>query len=191
MNSNLFIENDFNSGEGFNTNIFGPPLWFILHLISFNYPVNPTEEDKKNYYNFLISVGKVLPCKYCRDNFENNLKAIEFNKDVFKNRKTFSMFVFRLHNCVNKMLGKDCPISYNEVRERFEMFRARCYHKPEEIKKEKTIEKTIEKGCTNPLYGVKSKVTLHIVPLKKAIKTITIDPRCIPKKITSLFKKKK
>ena len=38
--------------------------------------------------------------------------------------------------------------------------------------------KSIEKGCTNPLYGVKSKCVLKIVPVNCRLKTFKMDPRC-------------
>ena len=47
-----FNDNDYNSGEGMLTSVWGPSMWHTLHTISFNYPVNPTEEDKKNYKIF-------------------------------------------------------------------------------------------------------------------------------------------
>ena len=31
------------------TSVWGPSLWQYLHTMSFNYPVKPTKEDKKNY----------------------------------------------------------------------------------------------------------------------------------------------
>ena len=41
-----FGKNDFSSGEGFQTSIWGPLIWTSLHIISFNYPVNPSLENK-------------------------------------------------------------------------------------------------------------------------------------------------
>ena len=64
----IFSDEEFNSDNGMMTAIWGPALWHSLHTISFNYPVNPTEEDKIRYYKYFKYLGKVLPCKYCRDN---------------------------------------------------------------------------------------------------------------------------
>ena len=63
-NSYNFNEEDYSSDNGMMTAIWGPPLWFTLHTISFNYPVNPTEEDKRRYYKYFKYLGKVLPCRY-------------------------------------------------------------------------------------------------------------------------------
>ena len=50
-------------------------------------------------------------------------------------------------------------------------------------KKKKTkIKKKIESGCTNPMYGNKSKCILNIVPKNTKCKTFKIDKRCIIKR---------
>ena len=122
----VFTKTDYESNNGMSTSVFGPPIWFSLHMMSFNYPVNPTDIDKANYREYLLALGKVLPCSHCRNNFSNNLKSAGFNKGVFKDRDTFSKFVYKLHNVVNDRLGSKTKISYNDVRDRFEHFRSRC-----------------------------------------------------------------
>ena len=54
LKKRVFTENDYNSGNGFSTYVWGGLLWFNLHLISFNYPVDPSEDDKKHYKDFII-----------------------------------------------------------------------------------------------------------------------------------------
>ena len=54
-----------------NVNKWGPGGWDFLHSITFNYPLNPTDSDKKYYSDFFKSIGNMLPCKYCRMNFKN------------------------------------------------------------------------------------------------------------------------
>ena len=115
----IYSNSNYNSNNGMQTSMFGP-IWFALHMISFNYPVNPTKADKINYMTYINSYKYVLPCIYCRNNFDENLKKAKFGIDVMKNRYTFSKFVYNLHNIVNKMLKKDIKISYNEVRDRYE-----------------------------------------------------------------------
>ena len=31
------------------TSVWGPSMWHYLHTMSFNYPIHPTEQDKKYY----------------------------------------------------------------------------------------------------------------------------------------------
>ena len=175
----VFNDNDFNSGDGMLTSVWGPGLWHTLHTISFNYPVKPTKECKNNYYNFFILLEKILPCKYCRINYSSNLKSTNFCKKVFTDRETLSRWVFNSHNHVNEMLHKKCDLTYEQVRDRYENFRARC--NLSKSSKQCTIKKTKKKkelGCTNPLYGVKSKCILSIVPVDCRKKTFKMDPRC-------------
>ena len=43
-----------------------------------------------------------------------------------KDRNSFSRYVYRLHERINKNLGKKSGLSYCDIRERYEHFRARC-----------------------------------------------------------------
>ena len=79
---------------------------------------------------------------------------------------------------VNKNLGKKSGLTYAQVRDRYENFRSRCLNN-ESVNKGKT---TIEKGCTDPLYGVKSKCVMNIVPKSSKKQTLTIDDKCMIKK---------
>jgi hypothetical protein len=175
----IFTENDYNSGDGMMTSVWGPPLWHTLHTISFNYPVNPTKEHKKNYYKFYSNLVNVLPCKYCRDNLKKNLEKHPLTMSVFENRNSLSRWVYELHEIINKMLGKDSGLSYEDVKDRYEYFRARCVINPKEY-----VSTKIEKGCTEPLYGVKSKCIINIVPRDNRKSSFKMDPQCE-------FKKKK
>ena len=125
-----------------------PSLWHFLHTMSFNYPVHPTKEDKMNYMNFIHSLKFILPCKYCRINLKRNLKETGFSIKCMKNRETFSMFIFNLHNHINEMLGKRNVLTYDEVRERYENFRSRCNKKTQKVKKFKMDKNKICKANT-------------------------------------------
>ena len=63
-----------------------------------------------------------------------------------KNRETFSKFVYNLHEHINGMLGKSSGLSYEDVRERYEHFRARCSAKKMKSKIFKYNNKTKKKG---------------------------------------------
>lgn len=181
MNSNhIFSENEYNSGEGMMTSVWGPPLWHVLHTISFNYPINPTNEQKKYYYKFYSNLKNILPCRYCRDNLKDNLTKLPLTKDVFKNRDSLSRYIYELHETVNHMLGKTSGLTYDDVRDRYEHFRSRCLENP------KKFNHNIEKGCTEPLYGIKSKCVLNIVPRDDRLSSFKMDPKC---KITKRKKK--
>jgi len=176
MSNKVFDKDDYNSGDGMMTSIWGPPMWHVLHTISFNYPIKPTKEDKTNYYNYFIGLKYILPCRYCRENFVKNLKTIPLRKSTLKSRDTLSRWVYLLHEEVNKLLGKKSNLSYEMIRDRYETFRSRCLNETEiPIKK--------ETGCTKSLYGMKGKCILNIVPKKTQINTFNIDPTCKIKKV--------
>ena len=177
----VFSKKDYKSGDGMLTSVWGPPMWHYLHTMSFNYPVNPTLSDKKHYRDFIINLQYVLPCKYCRMNLTNNFKKKPLQMCNMKNRDTFSRYVYELHEIVNKMLHKTSDLSYCEVRERYEHFRSRCTEEKPKIfnfKKTNTRRKK-EKGCTEPLYGKKSKCVISIVPQEDKTATLKIDKKCI------------
>jgi hypothetical protein len=171
----IFTDSDYNSGDGMMTSIWGPTMWHMMHTISFNYPVKPTKEEKEFYYNFYNNLKYILPCRYCRENLVKNLEILPLKKSVFKNRYTLSRYIYDLHEVVNKMLNKKSNLLYEDVRDRYEHFRSRCLQDPKK-------ELKTEKGCTEPLYGIKSKCILNIVPKDNKSKTFTIDKKCVIKK---------
>lgn len=173
-----FSKQDYASTDGFLTSVWGPMLWSYLHTMSFNYPNEPTAENKKHYRDFVLNLQHVMPCKYCRLNLVKNLKELPLTVDHMKNRETFSRYIYELHELVNKMLNKQSGLSYEDVQERYENFRSRCtIEKKVVIKEEKK-----EKGCTVPLYGKKSKCVIKIVPQEEKQETFQMDKKCIKHK---------
>ena len=170
----VFNKEHYNSGDGMLTAVWGPPMWHTLHTISFNYPIKPSKDQKEHYYQYFKTLEHILPCRYCRENYKENLKKLKFGKKHFKDRDALSRFVYKLHEMVNKNLGKTSGLTFNQVRDRYEHFRARCLNKEEEKKKDPKVEK----GCTDPLYGVKSKCVMNIVPKNSKKKSLTIDDKC-------------
>lgn len=177
----VFSDQDFLSGDGFLTTVWGPPMWHYLHTMSFNYPVQPTAADKRNYRAFILNMQNVLPCKYCRINLKTNFKNHPLRACHMENREAFSKYVYELHEIVNKLLGKTSGLSYCDVRERYEHFRARCTDEPNP-RMAKTRKHKKDKGCTEPLYGKYSKCLLKIVPQDAATETMSIDRQCIKRK---------
>ena len=175
MNKNTFTNNDYNSGEGMITYIWGPAFWHVLHTISFNYSVTPTLKQKKDYYKFIKNLKNILPCKSCRDNLKKTLKILPLTVNIFDNRYTFSKYIYDLHEIINKMLNKNISLTYEQVRDRYENFRSRCI--------DISLNKNIETGCVEPLYsGTKSKCILSIIPRNNKTQSFAIDDNCLLKK---------
>ena len=81
------------------------------------------------------------------------------------------------------MLKKKSGLTYCDVRERYEHFRARCNTKKNHNKLFKFKKTRKEKGCTEPLYGKKARCVIKIIPQEKKCKTMQIDKQCIKKKL--------
>jgi len=206
----VFTRKHYESNDGMLTAIWGPSTWHLLHTMSFNYPVNPTVEDKRHYRDFIINLQYVLPCGKCRKNLKENLLKLPLKMSHMKTRETFSLYVYKLHEVINKMLGKKSGLSYSDVKERYEHFRARCIKPLDEMNSagsdvvimttdsneqlslhsynkrepEEIMKTGKEKGCTEPLYGEKSKCILKIVPYNTPCNTFDIDEKCMKRKIT-------
>ena len=167
-----FTLKQYNSKDGMMTTIWGPGLWHALHTISFNYPINPSAKDKKHYRDFILQLKYVLPCGKCRENLLKNFKKLPLTYKKMESRDSFSKYIYDLHELINKMLHKTSNLSYNEVRDRYEDFRARCKSEKEININSKILK---ENGCVEPLKGKKSKCVLKIVPENDKCDTFQIN----------------
>lgn len=92
-------------------NIWGPAGWTFLHSITFQYPEEPTDIDKRKYFTFFNSLKNVLPCPTCREHYEKNFEMLQIRLD---NRKELIEWLIDIHNQVNRDAGKKI-YSYDEV----------------------------------------------------------------------------
>ena len=193
----VYSKEELNSGDGMLTSVWGPSLWHYLHTMSFNYPTHPTAEQKKQYKSFIMNLKHVLPCKYCRMNLKNNLRELPVTPKVLENRASFSRYMYDLHEHINTMLGKKSGLSFEDVQQRYENFRSRCTldltnakrkvnkllgGKVKRKNKTKKNKKKKENGCTEPLYGKKSKCLIRIVPQDTKTDTFEMSSKCYKKR---------
>ena len=108
--------------DGFSTYIWGPAMWFYLHYFSFHSSHLHWQERRE----ILFRIAKVLPCGSCRENFKKNYQQtlIQFAKkeeaELFG--ALFPLFIYRLHNIVNKCLNKKTvPPSFEKVKSQYEV----------------------------------------------------------------------
>ena len=102
-----------------NQNIWGPHMWFVLHTITFNYPINPKEDIIKYHSDFLYSLQYVLPCGVCRKHYKRHIKENPPEK-ALENRDNFIKWMIDLHNEVNGETGKKNTYTYQEIISRYE-----------------------------------------------------------------------
>jgi hypothetical protein len=131
---------DDNKNNGLITKIWGEHMWESIHCVAFGYPVEPTNEQKEQYKNFFIQIQYVLPCRYCRESYGQFITTEDdliLKESDLKNRESITRWTYRLHNRVNKKLGIDYKMTYEDVVRKYESYRAKCMPN--------------EKGCNMPL----------------------------------------
>jgi hypothetical protein len=132
-----------NSSNGLITKFWGPSGWTFGHSITFGYPINPTDSDKLKFKKYFTDLGDILPCCHCRDSYKYfiNNGTTKLVDSVFDSRESLTFWFYNLHQEVNKKLNVDYGITFDEVKETYENFRAVC---PKDRSK--------VKGCISPLH---------------------------------------
>jgi len=129
------------SKNGFMTKVWGPSMWLAMHMITLNF--NESKTCKRKTKMFFKSLTGVLPCKKCRENYTKIISTgpLKLDDKVLKNRKTLSMWLFKVHNKVqqdifektgmlkNKPVYKDTKKDYRVAMGFYEKFRANCNSK--------------------------------------------------------------
>jgi hypothetical protein len=85
--------------------IWGPFLWYILHIISFNYPLQPSYADKRIYHDFYVNFKELIPCANCRKHYQQHLHINPISP-ALDSRADLVKWVIQMHNLVNISLGK-------------------------------------------------------------------------------------
>jgi len=144
--------------SGIQTRVWGPAGWLFLHSIAQNYPWEPSAEKKESYKLFFALVGDVLPCRYCRESYQQFIKGQGtcLDDSVMESRKTLTEWLYRIHNKVNKKLGYTGTPKFKEVWDKYESYRSKCTKSPE-------IHEKVQKGCLDPLKGFRKKCVFEIV----------------------------
>lgn len=160
--------------NGLITKIWGPHAWMTLHSIAYCYPLHPTEKDRNTYYNFFHSVGDVLPCFFCRKSYKEFIQSgnTKLDHNVLQDRETLTKWLYYVHEAVNKKLGIDYGVSYEDVSNRYNSYRAVCTEA--EIKKKLKENENSKKGCDAPIdrrtmsFRIENTKDCPIIPIKMA-----------------------
>ncbi len=102
--------------SGVSTCVWGPPLWRILHTISFA-PTQQLRAHANVVVRFMLNLSDVLPCKWCR------LSYAQFMGEMPDLRATIEMggiarWMFDLHARVNAKLNAPTP-KFESIAKRF------------------------------------------------------------------------
>jgi hypothetical protein len=122
-----------------NPSSWGNNAWIFLHCVTYCYPENPTELEKKHYCSFFSSLGKVLPCPNCRKHYMEWYKKFPCNK-FLENRTTLSKWLYELHNFVNYTIDKPLIDNFSQSQQ---LIYNVLSDKQQQTKKRKQKNKTI------------------------------------------------
>ena len=81
--------------------IWGPHAWFFMHSVTLGYPDKPTYQDKIWMKQFFESVGHVLPCMKCRNNYREHINKLPLDNSVLLSRENHVKWLIDIHNEVN------------------------------------------------------------------------------------------
>lgn len=160
---------DPNVDNGMMTKVWGPAGWLFLHSVAMGYPYyindeNPDHKTKKeDYYKFFYYLGKVLPCKYCRESYMDFFAKLNLNGNL-NSRNEVSRWLYDMHNKVNRKLGvPECRIpTFEAHRGEYEKYRAKCKKTTEE---EREVNKS--KGCLAPADGTAKRCVVKVINFHK------------------------
>jgi len=107
-----------------NTTKWGASFWETLHFVSFGYPVNPDKNKQDQYKNFYLSVQHILPCINCRNSYSVFIKILPID-NYLNSRHNLTLWVYLIHNLVNQKLGVRNYPSFEQVKDKYEQYRAK------------------------------------------------------------------
>jgi hypothetical protein len=85
--------------------------WHIFHTLTLNY----NDKYKEEYITFFNSFKIIIPCKICRNHYNENIKKENMKIEKNINNERIFNWTIDLHNTVNKMHHKKLW-SYEEAR---------------------------------------------------------------------------
>lgn len=85
--------------------VWGPIYWVYLHMITKQYPDNPSSEDKMNYFNLVKSFINTIPCSSCHEHTQKIVIDRDLKTSLNK-KQDFEKYIWNLHNQINKKLDK-------------------------------------------------------------------------------------
>lgn len=90
----------------FDSNIWGPHYWFVIHTITHSYPEYPNAMTKRKYYDFIQNLPLFIPNSEMGDRFSKLLDKYPVSP-YLDNRYSFIKWGYFIHNKVNILLGKE------------------------------------------------------------------------------------
>jgi len=144
------------------TTVWGPQAWGLLHTICFNYPKNPSFNNKQNLKKYIKSFIENIPCPNCKKSFKEIYNRIPVDAFLNNNYGTF-LWSYLVHDLVNQKLNKKSYEFENIVD-----YYISITNQPHNLNKDKFIKKTFK------LYS-KHSDGLNYSELLKKNKVMSVD----------------
>jgi hypothetical protein len=87
--------------------VWGPLLWFSLHVGTTRYPISATPLESEKMQGFILGLPYILPCSECSEHARDyiNQRFPEINR-ITSGRVSLFKFFVDFHNYVNQRFGK-------------------------------------------------------------------------------------
>lgn len=103
--------------HGLDPKKWGPHAWSLIHMIA---SVMNTEEDRRNFQEFIAAFAKVIPCSVCKQHFAQNRQKFDI-RNYTRDAESLLMWTYLVHDSVNFAQEKSGALrpSWLEVRSRY------------------------------------------------------------------------
>lgn len=87
--------------------VWGPPLWRVMECVAMSFPARAASAaERARVGHWVRAVGThMIPCRLCQRHYRRYVAQHFSDRDTV-DRRTLLAFVVRLHNDVNRRLGK-------------------------------------------------------------------------------------
>lgn len=87
------------------SSIWGPYCWHMMHILTYNYPENPNENNMNNIKEFFTSLQYIIPCSICRTHYKKKISKVPVSR-VYNNKYKLIKWCIDMHNEVNRVFKK-------------------------------------------------------------------------------------
>ena len=115
------------SALGMQSRTWGALAWTFLHLVSLNYPCQPSQTEKRRFLKWFQGLEDVLPCGLCCESYGKIIRrkgATHLSLDTMQDRESLSLWLWAVHEAVNKRLQKKSTLTFDGMCKKYERLRA-------------------------------------------------------------------
>lgn len=102
--NNFYIMIKYNN-ISMHSKIWGPFCWHIMHIVTYNYPIEPTEKHKNTIKKFFTSLRYILPCIICRQHYSKKLVQHPITR-FYNDKRKLIEWCINMHNEVNRIFKR-------------------------------------------------------------------------------------